>query len=252
VNDDALRAEFARLAAGLPSDDAALVVPALRRGRRLARRRRDARAFGTVLALTAGLAWYGATGPATAPASAAVACYRDRVVVGRQRVSVGRHGVQLDVRNETSDVVRVVAGDEVAVVPPGRSSVDVTLRPGPVSVSCESGAAVTPVASITVTDRHHFYIDDALDCARPSVRAYRGTGDIVTGDPVALTAARVAGAVPRRALVEPAGYPDAAVRRLVRVRADTYVVGLAVWHAMPEPGTWSLDELRLCPADFLS
>jgi hypothetical protein len=251
VNDDALRAEFARLAAGLPSGSD-LPDVALRAGRRKARRRRDARAVSTVLAVTAAIGWYGAAGPAATPASAAVSCYSDHVVVGRHRVATGADGVHLDVVNNTTGMVRLVAGDEAAIVPPGRSSVDVALRPGPVSVSCDSGAPVVPVASFTVTDRRHVFVDDALDCPRPTVRTYRGLGDIVTGDPVALTAARVAGQVPRRTVPELAGYPAATTRRLVRLRADTYVVGVAVWHAMPEPGTWSLDELRVCGPNYLS
>jgi hypothetical protein len=251
VNDDALRAEFARLAAGLPSDSA-LPDVALHAGRRKARRRRNARAVGTVLAVTSAIGWYGAAGPSATPASAAVSCYADHVVVGRHRIAVGADGVHLEVVNNTPGMVRLVAGDEAAILPPGRSSVDVALRPGPVSVSCDSGAPVVPVASFTVTDRRHVYVDDALDCPRPAVRTYRGLGDIVAGDPVALTAARVAGQLPRRTVPESAGYPAATTRRLVRLRADSYVVGLAVWHAMPEPGTWALDELRVCGPEYLS
>lgn len=248
MNDDRLRAELARIGGALP-DAADLPGAALAAGRRRVRRRGQAvRGVATVTAVTAAFAWYGAAGPGTTPASAQVACYPDRVLVAHRSVSLRRDGVHFDVTNATTGVVRLVAGDEAAIVPPGRTSVDVTLRPGAVSVTCDSGVPDAPAVSITVTDRHHLYVDDLLDCARPAVRAFRGTGQIVGGDPVALTAARVAGAVARDAVVEPAGYPAAAPRRLVRVRSGSYIVGLAVWHAMPERDTWTLDELRLCPA----
>jgi hypothetical protein len=30
------------------------------------------------------------------------------------------------------------------------------------------------------------------------------------------------------------------------VREGTHIVGVAVWHAMPQQGTWTLDALRVC------
>jgi hypothetical protein len=246
VNDDLLRAELARIGSRLP-DGPDRSAAALGAGRRLAWQRRSrVRAAGTVLAVTAAFAAYGVAGPRPTPASASVSCYADRVVVTHRRVAVGRAGVRLDVTNATPGVVQLVVGDEATILPPGRTSVEVALRPGEVALRCDSGGSAVPVASLQVTDRHHFFVDDSLDCARPRVRTYRGAGDVVAGDPVALTAARVAGAVPRGAVVEPAGYPAAPARRLVRVRADTHIVGLAVWHAMPAAGTWTLDELRVC------
>lgn len=241
VNERSLRADLSRIAGGVAVSDA-LPMRALTRGRRL-RRRRALTGSGTAVAVAAAFAWLGVSGATPPPAVAAVACYADHVVVAHRTVTVGRSGVHLDVTNATPDVVRLVAGDEAAFVPPGRTSVDVALRPGPVSVRCESGSPVVPVASITVKDRHHVYVDDALDCARPQVKAFHGSGDIVSGDPVRLTADR---ADRRAAVAESAGYPGASARRLVRLREGTHIVGLAVWHAMVEPGTWTLDELRVC------
>jgi hypothetical protein len=249
VNDDRLRADFARIAAGLPSADH--TGPALALGRKRLRRRRSVRGVAVVALGAAAFSWYGVTGAGTAPASASVACYADRVVVTRHPVSVGRGGVRLDVTNATPSAVRLLAGDAGAILPPGHSAIDVLVRPGVVTVSCDSGAAVVPAASLVVVDKRGVFVDDSLDCAAADVRSVRGTGDprlddIASGDPVALTSARLRGALPAGAVVEPAGYPDAAQRRFVRVRQGTHIVGVAVWHEMPQPGTWALDALRVC------
>lgn len=245
VNDDDLRASFRRIASGVP-ESLALEGAALARGRRRARRRREARGAVAVAGLVAAFGWYGVAGPSTPPASASVACYADRAVVARPHAAVGRSGVRLDVTNATPNAVLVMAGSDAVIVPPGRSAVDVALRPGLVDVSCDTGTSVSRAAKpLTVTDRKHLYVDDSLDCSAPTLLASH-ENEIASGDPVALTTARLGHALPSGAVVEPAGYPTASARRLVRVRLDTHVIGLAVWHEMPERGTWTLDELTLC------
>jgi hypothetical protein len=246
VNDNDLRASFQRIASAVPSSPV-LDGVALARGRRRVRRRREARGFAAVLGLVAAFGWYGVAGPATPPASASVACYADRAVVARPHATVGRSGVRLDVTNATPNAVLVVAGSDTVIVPPGRSAVDVALRPGLVEVSCDTGTSVSRAAKpLKVTDAEHLFVDDSLDCSDPTLLASRETS-IESGEPVALTTARLGHALPGGAVVEPAGYPTASGRRLVRVRLETHVVGLAVWHEMPEHGTWTLDELTLCP-----
>jgi hypothetical protein len=245
VNDDDLRAAFQRVAAAVP-DPPAMAGAALARGRRRARRRREARGFVAVLGLVAAFGWYGVAGPATPPASASVACYADRAVVARAHAAVGRSGVRLDVTNATPSAVLVVAGGDAVVVPPGRSAVDVALRPGLVEVRCDTGTSVSRAATpLKVTDAGHLYVDDSVDCSAPA-RLASHESEIQDGDPVALTTARLGHALPSGAVVEPAGYPTSSARRLVRVRVETHIVGLAVWHEMPEHGTWTLDELTLC------
>ncbi|HEU0131621.1 MAG TPA: hypothetical protein VFQ85_11600 [Mycobacteriales bacterium] len=244
VND--LSGELARIASGV-APSPLLDTAALARGRRRAARRRAVRSGAAVALAVTGLGWYGVAGPSTAPASASVACYADRAVVARPHASVGRSGVRLDVTNATGQAVRVLAGDEAAIVPPGRSAVEVALRPGRVEVRCDTGSAVLAApAALTVTDRHHVFVDDSLDCPRPQVAAFHGLGAVEAGDPVALTRAHLGRSLPAGTVVEPAGYPAAASRRLVRARQGTHIVGLAVWHEMVEPGTWTLDELRVC------
>jgi hypothetical protein len=244
VNDD-IRASFQRIASGVGVSPA-LETAALARGRRRVRRRREARAALAVSLGVAAIGWLGIAGPATTPASASVACYADRAVVARPLAAVGRSGVRLDVNNATPNAVLVTAGGNAVIVPPGRTAVDVALRPGRVEVSCDTGTSVSRATKpLTVVDRHHLYVDDALDCPAPDVRVARST-EIESGDPVALTRAHLPAGLLRTAVVEPAGYPGAAARRLVRIRVDTHITGLAVWHAMPERDTWTLDQLRLC------
>lgn len=239
-----VRASLAAAGASLPGLDAGVASAAVASGRVRLRRRRALRRCGSVAAVLAGVvAVYGVVIPA-APAEAAVSCYADRAVA-RGRAHVGRQGVRLTVLNATSDVVLLVAGDAVAVVPPGRSAVDVALRPGRVTVSCDTGVAGAVPASLTVHDPGGLYVDDRVDCAAREVRDLRGDGRVERGDPVALTFARLRG-VPSGAAVEPAGYPAAAGRRAVRVRDGSRVVAVALWHAMPEPGSWVLDEVHLC------
>jgi hypothetical protein len=243
VNDDRLRAELRRIGAALPAADTSRALAA---GQRRVARRRTGRGVAVVVAGAAAFSWYGVTGTGTAPASASVACYGDRVVVTHRTVAVGRGGVHLDVTNETATPVRLLAGEDGAILPPGRSKIDVLVHPGRVTVSCDSGADVVPAASLTVVDRRGVFVDVSLDCAPADVRSARDAGDVESGDPVALTARRLAGTLPAGAVVEAAGYPDAVPRRFVRVRQGTHIVGIAVWHEMPAPGTWALDALRAC------
>jgi hypothetical protein len=244
ANDD-VRATFQRVAAGVAASPS-LETAALARGRRRARRRSEARAGVALAGLLTAFAWYGVAGPGTSAASASVACYADRTVVAHPHAAVSRSGVRIDVTNATPNAVLLTTGSDAVIVPPGRSAVDVALRPGRVEVSCDTGTSVSRAAKpLTVVDRDHLFVDDALDCSDPNVLVSRGN-DIQTGDPVALTRARLGHTLPGGAVVEPAGYPGASARRLVRVRDETHIVGLAVWHEMPERGTWTLDELRTC------
>ena len=231
--------------------DAGAVVPvppwlaeaSLARGReRLRRRRSVRRAAVSVGVVAAAVVTYGVVLPGARPAEAAVSCYADRVVA-QGHARIGRHGVRLRVHNATASVVRLVAGDAAAIVPPGRSAVDVALRPGRVEVSCDTGVAAT--ASLTVSDPGGVYVDDRLSCATPAVRDLRADHRVERGDPVGLTFGRLAG-LPSGASVEPAGYPGAAHRRVVRVRSGDRVVAVAVWRAMPAPGSWDLDGVSWC------
>lgn len=244
MNESSLRRELHRIGGALDTDTDRAAV-ALRAGRRrVAARRRAVRGVAVVTAGVAAFSWYGVTSARTTPASAAVSCYGDHVVVDHRHVTVTKAGLRLTVTNATADPVRFLAGDTGAILPPGRSAVEVPVHPGRVVVSCDSGAAVVPAAALTVVDRHRVFVDDSLDCARPDIRTAQG--DIESGDPVALTRTRLGGDVPGAAVVEPAGYPTATPRRLVRVRVGAHIVGVAVWHEMPQPGTWALDTLRVC------
>ena len=213
---------------------------ALARGRE--RRRARAVGRGAVWAsavVAAGLAAFTLLVPGAVPAEASVECHPGRVVA-RGRAAVHRDGVRLTVWNATASVVRLVAGDAGALVPPGRSSVRIAVRPGLVRLSCEAGAAETV---LTVHDPRGLYVDDRVECGA-RVHDLRGAMAPVAGDPVALTRVALRG-VPPHAAIEPAGYVDAAgPRRVVRVRDGDVVVGVAVWRALP--GAWVLDEARLC------
>ncbi len=243
VSERTVRADLAAAGSALPGAPDGLAVAALARGRRALRRRRARRAAVSGAALVALGAAYAAVVPAAGPGEAAVACYADRVET-RGRATIGDGGVRLVVTNATAAYVRVVAGDAAAVVPPGRSSVEVPVRPGTVPVSCDTGVAVVP-AALHVADPEGRYVDDRLSCAGGAVRDLRGDGAVEAGDPVALTRARL-GRLRPGAVVEPAGLPVPAGRRVVRVRDGGAVVAVAVWHAMPEPASWVLDEVHLC------
>jgi len=239
-----VRASLREAGAALPGLGSGVAEAAVARGRVKLRRRRALRRAGGVAAVLAGVVAVSGVVLPTAPAEAAVSCYADRAVA-RGQARVGREGVRLTVHNATSDVVLLVAGDAVAIVPPGLSAVDVALRPGRVTVSCDTGRAGAVPASLTVRDPAGLYVEDRVDCAAREVRDLRGDGRVEQGDPVALTYARLRG-VPSDAAVEPAGYPAASGRRAVRVRDGSRVVAVALWHAMPEPGSWVLDEVHLC------
>ncbi|HEX8002823.1 MAG TPA: hypothetical protein VF519_09025 [Mycobacteriales bacterium] len=227
-----------------PAPDAgSLAESALARGRALDRRRRARRrAARPVVAGLAAFAAVAAYGAVTAPepaALAAVSCSTSGVSLTRSTVDAGDAGARLVVTNATGDVVPLVVGDVAAFVPPGETAVDVPLPPGRVTVSCGAGAA-----TLRVTDTHDRWTGDRVDCATPRVEDLRAVSEPVTGDPLALTEAAVG--APPGAVAEPAGYPGAADRRLVRVVHGDRVVAVAVWRALPEPGTWTLDEIRRC------
>jgi hypothetical protein len=245
VNPDRLRAELQRIGAALPADEPARAGAALARGRRVVARRRASRNVAAVLAGVAAFTSFGLPGSPTLPASASVSCSADRVVVTGRDVALRGTGVRLVVTNTTPHPVWFLAGDEGAIVPPGRSAVELPARPGEVTVSCETGEGTAPAASIRVVEHAGSAAADALACAAPDVRTYRGSGDIHEGDPVALTTGLLDAALVGSA-VEPAGSQQA--RRLVRVRRGSRTLAVAVWHEMPAPGTWTLDEIRRCVA----
>jgi hypothetical protein len=246
VNGPGLGRSLRRIGADLP-ESPSLATLAMARGKALERRRRDhRRTVAAVTAVAAGVATFGALGPATRTASASVACYADRVVVRRAKVDAGRNGVHLRVVNNTGDAAVLYAGDTGAILPPGTTTVDIYVPPGEVSLTCATAAA-TSSASLTVTDRRHNYVREDLDCPRPVATDLRSGENVLVGDPVALTRERLAGTLPPRAVVEPAGYPAASDRRYVRVRVGTMIVGAALWHRVVARNAWTLDELRTCP-----
>jgi hypothetical protein len=244
MNEHDLRTELLRVASDLPGGSGdVLARDALRRGRARLRQRRQRRSSVLTAVAVVAVGAYALAVPSTKPAEAAVACYPDRVVAHGE-AAIGRHGVRLTVTNETSGAVLLLAGDAAAVVPPGRSSVEVALPPGTVAVSCDTGLPLAP-AALTVHDPRGLYVDDRVACIGSEVRDLRGDERVERGDPVALTFGRLAGA-PAGAAFEPAGYPGAPGRRVVRVRDGARVVAVALWHAMPEPDSWVLDEVHLC------
>jgi hypothetical protein len=248
VNPDRLREELHRIGATLPAGETAERAPvALARGRRTVARRRNVRSVAAVAVAIAAFTSYGIPGSGTAPASAAVSCFADRVVVTGRDVAMGADGVRLTVTNTTEHPIWFLLGDAGVIVQPGRSSVDLAARPGDVTVSCETGAGTAPASSIRVVDHAGSFVDDALSCEAQDVRTFRGDGGLHAGDPVALTAEMLDASL-TGATVEPAGYRGARSRRFVRVRRGARTLAVAVWHEMPEPGTWTLDEIRRCVA----
>ncbi len=241
MNPDRLSSELHRIGGSVATPS--LADGALALGRRRRARRRQLRSAGAVVAAVAAFVSYGAVSPSAPPASAALSCYSDRAVVTRSHAVVSRAGVRVDVVNATAHPVRILAGDDGAIVPPGRSEVDLQVRPGVLEVACDTGATLIAATPITAVDRKRYYVDDTLDCATPDVTAYRGVGDVEAGDPLALTARHLADAT--GVTIERAGYRSEASRRLVRLRRDTHILGLAVWHRMPDD-TWTLDQISVC------
>ena len=229
-------------AAPVPGADAGLAERALASGRAATTRRRRRRAVSSAVAgvaVVAAVAAYGVVTTPAPPTVAALSCDGHGVHLARSTVDAGETGARLHVTNATADVVPLVVGDVAALVPPGRSAVDVPLRPGRVTVSCGAGAA-----ALTVTDTGDRWRRDDVGCASPRVQDLRATSEPAYGDPVALT--RAALDPPRGATVEPAGYPGAPDLRTVRVVHGDVVVAVARWRSLPANGAWTLDEVRRC------
>jgi len=245
VNERIVRLDLASAASTLPEPaPERLAAAAVARGRTRIRRKQTAqRAATSTFGLAAVVAAFLVAVPGAAPAEAAVECSADRVVV-RGAGAVGQHGVRLDVTNTTSQVAVLVAGDVATLVPPGTSVVDVTARPGRLTLTCDTGVS-TAFGSLTVADPRGLFVSDQVSCGLTQVRDLRGDGTVEVGDPETLTRSRLGG-LPARAVVEPAGYPGATARRVVRVRSGDEVLGVAIWHAMPGPRSWVLDEVHLC------
>lgn len=238
---EGLRDALRSAAVPLDVDAEALAGAAMRLGPRRRSRRRVSRWSWGAVAAVGVLAAYGALTPGTPPpAQAAISCFADRVVVAASKVDARDAGARLTVTNATGAVVPLVVGDVAAYVPPGRSSVDMPMRPGRLAVSC----GTSPAAALTVTDSGRVWVDDAVDCARPEVEDLRGVSYVEFGDPVKLT--RAALRPPVDATIEPAGYPGAADRRMVRVVHGGRVLAVAVWRAVPLGDAWTLDEIRRC------
>jgi hypothetical protein len=232
------------LHAASPASDVdadALAGAAMRLGPKRRSRRRVSRGAVLAAAAVGVLGAYGALVPGTPPpAQAAISCFADRVVLAAPKVDARTTGARLTVTNATGAVLPLVVGDVAAYVPPGRSSVDMPMRPGRNAVTC----GTSPAAALTVTDSGRVWVDDAVDCARPEVEDLRGVSIIEFGDPVKLT--RGALRPPADATVEPAGYPGATDRRMVRVVHGGRVLAVAVWRAVPLGDSWTLDEVRRC------
>ncbi len=223
-----------------------LPAESLRRGTRLLRRRRVARASGAVLSGVLMVAGGAAVHRVTAQAAElAVGCVGDAVTT-RGRAVAGSDGVRIRATNATGDVMHLSLGGVGTYLAPGTSTVELPVPPGPVEVTCSAMSGVSYAASLLVRDPDNVFVSDALSCGSPQHSRLAEAAVVRQGDPVALTRQELGGRLPVDATVEPAGYPQASART-VRVRHGGEMVAVVRWHALPGADAWLLDSETVCP-----